>query len=93
MEASCGASKEILMGGDEENNKITWMDWDVMCKSKDLGGLGIKNLKVFNEVLLAKWKWNLFHQRGNLWGDDVLASKYKGWQGLGYEGVFVVEGP
>lgn len=45
MEASCGDSKEILMGGDEENNKIAWMDWDVMCKSKDLGGPGIKNFK------------------------------------------------
>ena len=42
-----------------------------------MGGISVKNLKVFNEVLLGKLKWNLFHQRRSLWG-DVLASKYKG---------------
>lgn len=40
------------------NNKtlkgIHWSTWDMLCKPKWLGGLGFKNLFLFNKALLAK---------------------------------------
>lgn len=41
-----------------ENNKslkgIHWSNWDVLCKPKSVGGLGFKNMHLFNKSLLAK---------------------------------------
>lgn len=39
------------------------------------GGLGIKNLKVFNEALLGKWLWRYATDRDSLWR-KVVVSKY-----------------
>jgi len=33
------------------------MKWVNISKPKELGGLGIKEVQLFNETLLAKWKW------------------------------------
>ena len=35
----------------------------------------------FNQALLGKWKWDLFHHQGELWA-RVLDSKYGGWRNL-----------
>jgi len=57
------------------------VSWENICKPKDHGALGIKYIILFNESLVAKWRWSLFHQRELLWV-WVLESKYKGWIGL-----------
>jgi len=31
--------------------------------------------------MLGKWRWNLFHNEGQLWA-KILVSKYDGWRGL-----------
>jgi hypothetical protein len=36
---------------------MCWVSWDHICQPKDRGGLGIKNLALFNSSLLCKWKW------------------------------------
>lgn len=36
-----------------------------MC-SKSHGRLGIKDLGMFNESLVAKWRWNLVHTKDSL---------------------------
>nr|GEW18849.1 RNA-directed DNA polymerase, eukaryota, reverse transcriptase zinc-binding domain protein [Tanacetum cinerariifolium] len=33
--------------------------WNQVCKPKDEGGLGIKNLSIWNEILMAKHLWNI----------------------------------
>ena len=41
----------------------------------------IRDLRKFNYALLRKWRWNLFHNQGDLWA-RVLISKYGGWRTL-----------
>lgn len=43
---------------------------------KRYGGLEIKNLKLFNVVLLAKWRWRIIHEPEAIWF-DLLKSRYE----------------
>lgn len=53
------------MGG---KRKVAWVKWDVVCRSKENGGLGIKNLEFFNlSSLLGKWAWRLLCENNALW--------------------------
>ena len=44
--------------------KIKWSD---VCKPKINGGLGIKNLRFWNDALLSKHVWNLINNKNSLW--------------------------
>nr|KYP44156.1 hypothetical protein KK1_034378 [Cajanus cajan] len=46
--------KSFLWGADHDNRKINWAAWDVVCRDKIHGGLGIKDLSAFNLALLGK---------------------------------------
>lgn len=76
-----GFQRRFLQGGNEDRRKIAWVSWDQICRPKECGGLGIKNIRRFNEALLGKWRWNLFHEENAL-RKEILVSKYNGWSGL-----------
>lgn len=41
--------------------------WDLVCASKEKGGLGVCNLKQMNQCLLAKWCWRFGQEKNRLW--------------------------
>ena len=47
----------FLWGGGNLERKIHMVNWDIVCLSKEKGGLGICSLSNFNKALLGKWNW------------------------------------
>ncbi|GAU44350.1 hypothetical protein TSUD_129240 [Trifolium subterraneum] len=67
--------REFLWGGVKGGNKIKWVKWSVVCKAKRMGGLGVRDIKIVNLSLLAKWRWRLLLPGNPLW-KQVLVAKY-----------------
>lgn len=53
--------RNFLWNDREKEKKMPLIKWENICKSKALGGLGIKNLQWQNEALEAKLIWRLYH--------------------------------
>ncbi|PNX85822.1 ribonuclease H, partial [Trifolium pratense] len=80
--APCGVLKNIeriqgtfLWGGGAEEKKLCWVKWDQICLPKEKGGLGVKNLELFNLALLSKWRWRFFNHDNALW-TELLRHRY-----------------
>ncbi|KAJ4784621.1 RNA-directed DNA polymerase (reverse transcriptase)-related family protein [Rhynchospora pubera] len=55
--------------------KLIFVDWKLVTKPKNVGGLGILDLSAFNIALLTKWlwKWSVHSHSSSLW--KSLSSK------------------
>jgi hypothetical protein len=63
----------FLWAGLTKITKTCWVRWDVICRPKKEGGLGVRDLRLVNISLLAKWKWKLLSHDDELWKDVVVA--------------------
>nr|GEW28659.1 RNA-directed DNA polymerase, eukaryota, reverse transcriptase zinc-binding domain protein [Tanacetum cinerariifolium] len=54
------------------------VSWEAVCKPKNQGGLGIKDLGVWNEVLMVKHLWNVAVKKDTLWVKWIYMEKLKG---------------
>jgi len=75
----------FFWGGSEDHKKISWVDWNTVCQSKEVGGLGVRRIREFNYALLGKWCWRLLVNRNSLWF-RVLLARY------GVEGSQLLDG-
>ena len=62
-------------GQQSGRDKIHWLEWGKLCKAKDGGGLGFRDLHLFNLALLAKQGWRLVQNPHSLVA-RVLKAKY-----------------
>jgi hypothetical protein len=67
--------RSFLWGGLAKRNKTCWVKWNDICKPKREGGLGIRDLRLINLSLLAKWRWNILSNDREVW-KDVIFTKY-----------------
>uniref|UniRef100_A0A2N9IL89 Reverse transcriptase zinc-binding domain-containing protein n=1 Tax=Fagus sylvatica TaxID=28930 RepID=A0A2N9IL89_FAGSY len=67
--------RNFLWGGMGEEFKHHLMGWDKVCTPKEKGGLGVRNLTLFNKALLGKWLWRFGLEEHHLWR-RVLVAKY-----------------
>lgn len=54
---------------------MNWVSWDKLTLPKSAGGLGFKEIEVFNAALLAKHTWRLLKNPDSLLGQTLL-NKY-----------------
>ena len=86
--------RNFLWDSSVECFKYPLVAWEKVCLLRELGGLGIRNLASFNQVLLGKWLWRFGHETTYLW-QRVIAMKYGEGKGVGalelVEGLMVVD--
>lgn len=58
-----------------------WVAWKAMTKCKEMGGLGFKELRAFNDALLTKQLWMVV-TKPNLLMSKVMKEKYFHKEGL-----------
>jgi hypothetical protein len=57
------------------NTKINRLTkWNIICRPKDQGGLGIEVLDIKNRCLLSKWLFKLLNEQG-MW-QELLHNNY-----------------
>lgn len=49
-----------IKNGEESGRKMHTVNWNLICSSKDKGGLSLSRIELKNQVLLSKWWWK-FH--------------------------------
>jgi hypothetical protein len=73
--------RKFLWGGLSRKNKTCWVKWDDICKPKEEGGLGVRDLRLVNISLLTKWRWKLLCVENDVWKDVVVAKYGSGSRG------------
>lgn len=59
----------------KETKGMHWRSWDQLTKSKEVGGLGFKDLEAFNLALLGKQLWRMLTHKDSLMA-RVFKSRY-----------------
>lgn len=58
-----------------DNRKMHWHSWANLCSPKKNGGMGFRDLKCFNQALLARQIWRLM-EKSNCLLNSVLKARY-----------------
>lgn len=83
--------------GNDEKKKLCYVSWTDLSQPKAVGGLGFREIQVFNHALLAKIAWRLitspncllarvlkgkYCHRGSFLDIEASASCSHGWRGI-----------
>lgn len=69
------AMRKFWWSNAKDRQGIPWIAWSTIVDSKNLGGLGIRDLKDFNLALVAKQSWRILQNPNSLLS-RVYKSKY-----------------
>lgn len=59
--------RNFIWSGKVTTNRALLVAWDLVCRTKKGGGLGITECVIWNEAAVAKYVWNIAQKADNLW--------------------------
>jgi hypothetical protein len=59
---------------DQHKRKYRLTKWNIICRPRDQGGLGVEVLDIKNKCLLSKWLFKILNEEG-VW-QELLHNKY-----------------
>lgn len=65
----------MFEGNSGDRKGVHYVGWDVLCRAKERGGLGLKRTAEMNKALLAKLAWRVVSQGDASWA-KVIRYKY-----------------
>ena len=71
-------TRDFWWGDDKDRRCIHRLSWEKLTKRKSQGGMGFKDLKVFNQALLARQAWRLIAHPDSLCARVLKAKYYHG---------------
>jgi hypothetical protein len=74
-----------------KRKKYRLTKWNIVCRPKDQGDLGIEVLDIKNKCLLSKWFFKLLSEEG-VW-QELLSNKYLGSKSLSQVQVKPTDSP
>ena len=73
-----GIMRGFWWGSKEDKRKTCWVSWDTMIKPKKWGGLGFRDIELFNLALLARQAWRILNDPASLSARILRAVYYPG---------------
>jgi ribonuclease HI len=67
--------RNFWWGAENGQRKAHWIAWEKLLRPKDRGGIGFKDLRLFNQALLARQAWRLIQFPESLCA-QLLKAKY-----------------
>lgn len=67
--------RRFFWGKQNQDQYLAYVAWEHLCRPVQEGGLGIKDLKFFNEAILLKYLWRLASGDNSLWV-TLVRTKY-----------------
>lgn len=67
--------RQFWWGSKEGKRKPCWVAWDIMTRPKHLGGLGFRDMEIFNLALLARQAWRVLNDPPSL-SSRILKAAY-----------------
>uniref|UniRef100_A0A2N9IF07 Reverse transcriptase zinc-binding domain-containing protein n=1 Tax=Fagus sylvatica TaxID=28930 RepID=A0A2N9IF07_FAGSY len=72
--------RDFLWGGIGDGKRFHLINWHQVCQPLKFGGLGFRNIRIFNQALLGKWLWRYGTETDAFWR-SIIFSKYGDSQG------------
>ncbi|VFQ75853.1 unnamed protein product [Cuscuta campestris] len=70
--------RNYLWGAAEKYKRVPLVNWEDTCKPKGSGGLGFRNVNVWNKALVMKLNWDIANKKDNLWVRWIHSRYIKG---------------